>query len=172
MRKTIILIGFASVLTAAAPAQAQGRSGFGLGVETTITSEFGTPFPGVATFTYDTGTFQIGGMFTLVAIDDTVTIIGAGGRFYYGIHRGERSDFAIGGGLALINSDPAGGGDSTTDFHLEGGAKIRAFITPNVALTTALGLGIILADNDGGDQDVFGIVGNLTGAVGISYYFW
>jgi hypothetical protein len=171
MRKTIILIGFASVLFAAAPAEAQERSGFGLGVETTITSEFDA-LPGVATFTYDTGVFQIGGMFTLVAVDDTVTVIGAGGRFYYGIHRGERSDFAVGGGIALVNSDPAGGGDSSTDFHVEAGAKIRAFITPNVAMTTALGLGILIADNDGGNQDVFGIVGNLNGSVGISYYFW
>jgi hypothetical protein len=169
MRKTIILIGFASVLLAAAPAEAQDRSGIGVGVETIITNEFGTPFPGVATLTYDTGVFQIGGMLAFVSVEDTVTVLGAGGRFYYGIHRGERSDFAVGGGIALVNTNPDGPGDSNTDFHLEGGAKIRAFITPNVALTTALGLGIVLADND---TDIFGIVGNLNGSVGVSYYFW
>ena len=174
MRKTIIIsLALAAVLFGAVPAaQAQERAGFGVGVETLITSEFYTdPLPGIATLTYDTGVFQIGGMLMLFSYDDNFTVLGAGGRFYYGIHRGERSDFSVGGGLALVNTDPEPG-SSYTDFHLEGGGKIRAFITPNVALTTSLGIGFVIADNDGGDQDVFGLTGNLNASVGISYYFW
>lgn len=175
MRKTILssLILAAVLISAAPAARAQGQSGIGVGVETLITSEFYTdPLPGVATLTYDTGLFQIGGMLMLLSVDDSVTVLGAGGRFYYGIHRGERSDFAVGGGLALINTDVAGAPDSTTDFHLEGGGKIRAFLTSNVALTSTVGIGFVIADNDGGNEDVFGITGNLNASVGISYYFW
>jgi len=173
MRKTIIIsLTLAAVLISAAPAaQAQDRAGIGVGVETLITSEFYDPFPGVATLTYDTGVFQIGGMLILLSVEDNVTVMGAGGRFYYAIHRGERSDFSVGGGLALVNTDPDGAADSTNDFHLEGGGKIRAFITPNVALTSSLGIGFVLADDDSG-PDVFGITGNLNASVGISYYFW
>ncbi|HTM19395.1 MAG TPA: hypothetical protein VL172_02770 [Kofleriaceae bacterium] len=172
MKQTIFLSAIATVLYTAAPAHAQARSGIGVGVETTVTSELVAPYPGVATLTYDTGVFQIEGLLTFISYDNNVTYLGAGGKFWYGIHRGERSDFSVGGGLAIINTNPDGPGDSATDFHLEGGAKIRAFLTPNVALSTTLGLGIVIADNDGPNDDVFGIAGNLLGSVGLSYYFW
>jgi len=174
--KTAVLLGFTLLIAAAAPARAQGRSGFGVGAETLLTGEFDTYFgnvyPGVATLTWDSGMFQVEGMLLFADVDNGGTLLGLGGRFYYVIHQGDRSDFSVGGGLALVNVNPDGPRDSWTDIHLEGGGRLRAFLTPNVAFTAGVGIGVLMADNDGDNQDAFGLVGQLMGSLGFTYFFW
>jgi hypothetical protein len=48
------------------------------------------------------------------------------------------------------------------------GAQIRAFVVSNVALLGSLGLGLYIPDTG---NTVVGISGNLTGTLGLAYYF-
>ena len=54
------------------------------------------------------------------------------------------------------------------DFEMELGAQVRAFIVSNVALLGSLGLGLYIPDTG---PTVVNISGNLTGTVGLAYYF-
>lgn len=166
MRKTILctlaLFGALALGTAEARAQASSGSGLGVGVEATITGLNG---PAIV---YQAPQFHIDGVIGVNSLG-----LGGGdnfliaGRFFYEIHSGELSDFSLGGGIGIINfdNDP---GDDDADLHFEAGAQIRAFLAPNVALSTSLGLGFVV---DEGDDD-FGILGQLTGAMGVTYFFF
>jgi hypothetical protein len=68
-----------------------------------------------------------------------------------------------------------------TVIQLEGAAQIRIFPVPNVALSGSLGLVILSADDgevsggpiagSGSADSIYGIGGQLTGALGLIYYF-
>jgi hypothetical protein len=156
-------------------ASADENTGFGVGAESFLTSAY-LPFgaaPGVATLTYDASVYRLSGMLTMVSFEDGYTYLGVGGRFYYPLHKRHDSDFSVGGGAFVLNTDPDTG-ESDTSLHLEMGIQIRAFLTTNVALTATGGFGIILAEEDGPEPDrsVFGTVGQLVGSLGISYFFY
>jgi hypothetical protein len=160
VRAALVAIAI-SIPTAAA---AQGKSGMGLGAEAMLTGVQG------ASGVYDTGPWRVEGL--LGFLNGGSDIIAVGGRFVYVMHQGTSSDFGVGGGLGLVSLDGPMDNDDETDIHLEVAAHIRAFVTPNVALSAALGIGFILEDEDANDDDTFGIGGQLIGGVGIHYYFW
>ncbi len=133
-----------------------GQSGIGLGAEATLTGLAG------ATFIYDAGPWRIdvvAGMEDQDRGDDPEFFLA--GRFFWVIHRGERSDFSLGGGVGLLTND------RDTDIHIEGGAQVRVFLSDNVALNGSFGLGLVAGDNDR-----TGVGGQLLGAAGIAYYFY
>jgi hypothetical protein len=178
MRKTTLLAALiiTTMLAVSTPADAQERAGLGVGIESMLTSEFnrfgGSSFPGSATLTYDAGTLYASGLLTFADIDNGGTVLGLGGRIYFPIHDGDNSDFSVGGGFAFLNFDGPGPGDDDTSFHLEAGGRMRAWLTSNVAMSAGVGIGILLDDDDGADQDAVGILGNLVGSLGITYFFW
>ncbi|HUH03869.1 MAG TPA: hypothetical protein VML75_17860 [Kofleriaceae bacterium] len=171
------LAALALTLATAQSASAQERSGVGVGVGTMLTTQlspFGGAAPGVAQLTFDSGTFYITGMLALAVEDQGDTVIGIGGRFYFPVHNGDRSDFSLGGGLALLNTDPDGPGESDTSVFMELGGRMRAFLNANVALDAGVGIGILIADDGGGppNNNAFGLLGNLVGSLGMTYFFW
>jgi hypothetical protein len=167
--KRIALIAAATSLVAfSATAAAQDDAGgerpaaLGVGVQGFLIGALGTG-PSV---TFQTPMFHIEGILTF--IDDGDADVGLGGRFWYALSQTARSDFSIGGGLALlIDGNADGMGDDDTDVELDLGAQLRAFIVPNVALSATLGFGILIQDGD----DFIGLVGDLVGDLGISYFF-
>lgn len=167
--KRIALIAAATSLvafTATAAAQDDGGgerpTALGVGVNGFLIDGLGTG-PQVV---FQTPMFHIEGILTF--IDDGDTDVGLGGRFWYALSQTGRSDFSVGGGLALlIDGNADGMGNDDTDVELDFGAQLRAFIVPNVALSATLGFGIVIQDGD----DFIGLVGDLVGDVGITYFF-
>ena len=146
-----------------------GTRSIGVGVEQTLGGI------GSATFVYDAGRWHIDALLGFRTVDvgaDDYREISLAGRFFFTIHRAERADFSIGGGIGLINTDLADEGG--TAIHLEGAAKIRAFLVPNVALSASLGLLIVASDDEDliDDADTISL-GNaqLGGAFGLTYFF-
>jgi hypothetical protein len=137
--------------------------GFGVGPATMLGSADGLGLvgPGIV---YDTAVFHIEALIAF-ARSDANTNLGIGGRFWYHLHRSERADFSLGGGLGLLSldSDP---GDSAMVFDLEGGGEVRLWLVENVSLSAALGLVVLAGDGDGVD-----LVGDLTGAGALTYFF-
>ena len=116
-----------------------------------------------AAFSYDFGPFMVDGLFgfTLSGTDS----LRLAGRFYYKLHSVGSADFSVGGGVGIAHLDRNANDD--TQVHLEAGARIRAFIVPNVALVGGMGLGFLLKD---GDNDIaFG--GQVVWSLGVLYYF-
>ena len=68
----------------------------------------------------------------------------------------------------LSNKANVPGSSRQTDFALELGAQIRAFVVPNVALLGSVGMRVYIPDS--GDSDLL-FSGDLTGALGIAYFF-
>ena len=122
--------------------------------------------PAGAALVYDMGKVRINGILNFESSNGTT--LGLGGRVLWVVHQGGSADFSVGGGLGLINENPDGPGDSRTDFRVEALAQIRAFLTTNVALSTALGFGVNL--NDGG-EDTFGFGAQFLQTAGLVYYF-
>lgn len=144
-------------------ASASAASGIGVGVESMLSG------PSGPTVVYQAPTFHAEGIIGVFDRDETAVLLA--GRFYYQVHAGELSDFSLGGGLGLLNIDrDAGMGDrdSETDVHIEAGAKIRVFLAPNVALSSSLGLALVLDDAN----DTAIIAGRLQGTMGITYFFF
>ncbi|MDX2019560.1 MAG: hypothetical protein SF187_04915 [Deltaproteobacteria bacterium] len=171
MKKQLVLV--AMILgTSAAPALAQDVSPGA----TTSTSSGGTiglgaeagllGGPAGAAMVYDMGHLRVDGILGFASASGTT--IGLGGRVLWVLHQSSNADFALGGGLGLINRNPDGPADSTTDFHVEGLAQIRVFLSQNVALSTTFGFGIDL--NDGRD-DAFAFGGQFLSNAGLVYYF-
>ncbi len=146
-------------------ASAQGSSsaglGLGLGVEATLTGLSG------AALVYDAGAFRIDGVLGIATQGNTDFFLA--GRFWYVLHTGDNSDFAIGGGLGIEDDDGGGpmGDENDIDLHVEAGAQIRAFITANVALSASGGFGFIVDEGD----DFLGFGGQLMGTMGVTYFF-
>lgn len=142
-------------MTMQSPSQA---SGLGVGVESMLSG------PSGPTLVYQTPSYHVEGI--LGVFDRANTTFLVAGRFYYQVHSGELSDFSIGGGLGLVNTD--GPGNNETDIHLEAGAKIRVFLAPNVALSSSLGMAVVADDAN----DTAIIAGRLQGTMGITYFFF
>lgn len=161
-----LLVSLAVLGGGAATAQAQntgGGSNIGVGVEQMFTGV--GPAPGGLTLVYDPGPWHIDAMLGLLSQNGSQ--LSLAGRFMFVVHRSSAADFSLGGGLGLIR-DGRGPGDDRNNFHLEGIAQIRVFLASNVALSTAVGLGVGIVD--GGD-DLFAVGGQYLGSMGLVYFF-
>lgn len=166
-----LLLSLALLAGLAAPAAAQYEDsadsgdamGLGVGAQALLTH---SEVPAVAAVTYDVGAFHIDGLAGLSTLDPTSIL--AGGRFYYALHRKASSDLSIGGGVGVEYRDTNQGGvdEDVTIYHVEAGAKIRAFIVPNVALTAGVGLGYVT----GGADDGLVLTGQFIGTFGVTYF--
>jgi hypothetical protein len=180
----IILLSVVLLATGVASAQeyADGH-GPGVGIEGNLGGLSG------ASFVYDAGKFRFDGILGFAHSSNAagsandprdVTDFGIGGRFFYVVHRLERADLSLGGGLAILRESISGGGGSETNLQIELAAQIRVFIAPNVALSGSLGFVVTTADNyvikegpvtsSAGDGN-FGIGGQLLAGFGVTYYF-
>ena len=129
---------------------------FGVGGQVTLTGVSGL------SGTFQSSSFYVDGIFGFQSNGGN-DLLQLAGRFWFPVHLGDNSDFSLGGGIGITNQN-------NTDVHLEGGAKIRMFFTPNVALSTELGLGIVATGGDN-SPNPFGIGGEIFGAAGITYFF-
>jgi hypothetical protein len=178
MRKTLV---FAVLLVSSATVSAQEfieGHGPGVGVEENLGGLSG------GCFVYDAGRFRIDAILGIAHTSErngaSVTDFGIGGRFFYVVHRLERADFSLGGGVAIVHEDIGNGGPSDTNVQLELAAQIRVFLAPNVSLSGSLGFVIVTADNNvilggpvtsaNGDGS-FGFGGQLLAGLGVTYYF-
>jgi len=183
MRKlACILVGLAALVLSTTPALAQddaGRSNsaFGLGAQSFLRG------PGGVAGTFDIGLLHIDAILFLIDVeggglfggDDS---IGFGARMFYSVHQTDAADLGVGGGVGFIHRSVPGDDDSI--ISIEMGAKIRAFIVSNVALTAFLGAAVIVDDDDeggdegglllGGQQVGFSTIG-LASGFGFTYYF-
>jgi hypothetical protein len=154
----------------AGSALAQERTGGpGLGVELPLTDEIFNQPAGWVSFVYDTGPLHFDVMAQFLDVEDISTTLGIGGRLYYAMHRSTAADFSIGGGLFVVHTEDDATETDSNDIGIELGPKIRVFLAPSVALHTTFGLGLVLADDDA--ADVIGLVGRLSGSLGLTYFF-
>lgn len=160
----------ALVLTAlgaaiALPTTASAQSHFGLGVETSLTSQ-GTN--GNMLFSFDTREWRIDGLFGLAATDGSVGL-NVGGRFLYAVHTSERADLSVGAGVFLAHGSRGQGAfaNGATRGEVDALAQIRVFLVPSVALLGALGMGV--GFGDGGVT--VSLAGQLSGSFGLVYFF-
>lgn len=139
-----------------------------------------------ASFVYDAGRFRVDVLFGFSHASNAannggdVTDFGIGGRAFFVVHRMERADFSLGGGLAIVRETVSDNGPDETNVQIELAAQIRVFVAPNVSLSGALGLAVTTADNQvllggpvtssNGDGN-FGIGGQLLAGFGATYYF-
>jgi hypothetical protein len=114
------------------------------------------------------GQFHVEGLFGLYHQNGTDFDMAA--RGWYHVHAASSADFSVGAGLGFTRrrNTPAGLTSAQWDFEMELGAQIRAFIVSNVALLGSVGLGLYIPDTG---NTVVNISGNLTGTVGLAYYF-
>jgi len=154
---------FAASLTTPSTAVASPE-GIGVGVESPLTTGAVT-----GAFVYDTGSFHIDGLLGFTSAEGDADFVVAGARGWYAVHQAAQADFHLGGGLQLIYTD-FGGGDDDDDLAIgvELGAKLRAFLTSNVALHGVVGLAIVVGDDV---SDRVSLTGQLTGGLGITYFF-
>ena len=177
---SLLLVAGAARAQEAAPTAGGGggrAAGLGLGVETTLTSGLGFGAgvggslvgPTGALFVYDAGRFRVHGLLGFASEENDDDIYALAGRFFFNLHQGTGSDFALGGGLAIVHFSNDGPGPDLTDIHLEGAAQLRAFLTPNVALSASLGLALVIPD-EGNTVIAFG--GQLAASFGMVYFFY
>src|SRR3989304_1010561 len=136
--------------------------GFGAGVGGSLVGPTG------ALFVYDAGRFRVHGLLGFASEENDDDIYALAGRFFFNLHQGTGSDFALGGGLAFVHFSNDGPGPDLTDIHLEGAAQLRAFLTPNVALSASLGLALVIPD-EGNTVIAFG--GQLAAPFGMGCFF-
>jgi len=168
MRKHLALVTAITTLGLAGVAHAGGSSGsFGVGAETQLSGINGL------SASYDGGQFHVNGLLGVSDPDgpsNTDVVLGA--SFYYHIKSTAMADFGLGAGLGLAFLN--GGGDTAdnqTQFYIEPGFAIRAFVASNVALSFTGGFSVGLADANG---FYLGAAGgpNVTGSAGVHYYFF
>ena len=99
----------------------------------------------------------------------STTVLQAGVRGWYHVHRGANSDFSLGGGIGFEHVN--GNGPSTTATLIEPGARARAFITSNVAAFAILGFTIVAGDNASGGRAGVALGGQPLFGAGFTYYF-
>lgn len=165
MKKTNLAALF--LMAAAGVAHAGGSEGsIGVGGEYQLSGLGGL------SANYDGGRFHVGGFLALDDPDgDDNTDFGVGVRFFYHIASTAMSDFSVGGSIGLeSDATPAMAPlDSRRDqnLFLEPGFQIRAFVTPNVALSFTGGLLIRALDDSG-----LALTAQPTGIAGVHYYFF
>lgn len=136
---------------------AEGKAGtLGLGGQMSLTGISGL------SGTFQGSSFYVDGLFGFRSFGDD-DVLQIAGRFWFPIHLGDNSDFSVGGGLGVTDQNE-------TDVNIEAGAKIRMFFTPNVALSTELGLAYVVTGGDN-TPNLFSLGGELFGAAGITYFF-
>src|SRR5215813_3017737 len=173
MRKTLVISLLLCASVAASQELVDGH-GPGVGVEENLGGLTG------GSFVYDAGRFRVDAILGIAHLSlhggGSITDFGIGGRFWYVLHRMERADFSIGGGVAIVHED----NPSDTNVHLELAAQIRVFIAPNVSLSGSLGFVIVTADNDvildgpvttNNGTGAFGFGGQLLAGLGATYFF-
>jgi len=166
MNKAVIL----GLLVVASPAFAGGKEGsIGVGIEYGLENSFAGVGAGVGgvSINYDAGIFHAGGMIGYSRVgegDAAKTDFNIGARFYYHVHSTGMSDFGVGGEIGIDEVPVANGHDSV--LFINPGFQIRAFITPNVALSFTGGLVVATADGHG-----IALTGGVNGLAGVHYYF-
>lgn len=95
-----------------------------------------------------------------------------GGRGWYHLHHGVSSDFSIGGGVG-VEYDSGGGMPSFTATVIEPAVRVRAFITPNVAVHAVAGISIAVGDDGTEQTGATGvqITTQFLGGFGFTYFF-
>lgn len=154
----------AALAAAASPAVAGGsKNSIGVGAQIQLSGTAG------ATVTYDAGQFHVTG---LVGLADPPGPnngeVDVGGSFYWHIGSTAMSDFGLGAALGIqsVNlGNPTN--DNQTNIFIDPGFQIRAFIASNVSLSFTGGFSLELGDNSG---LLFG--GHVTGAAGVTYFFF
>ena len=152
-----------------APAASSGGSGeplgtsLGVGIHAMLTGPFG---PAIV---YNMKLFHIEGL--LAFESNGATNLAVGGRFWFHAHQTATSTLSVGGGLGFTSVEtepvpPATTSEDQTNILLEGGAQIRFFPVPNVAISASAGLAVL-----SGDADLFALTGQLTGGAGLTYFF-
>ena len=194
MHRIILAPGLlvAALFLSASPALAQQQpttatgaisshgSGFGIGALTMLNGVNGA----LVTWGNARGSFHVDGIFGLRRYNPNgnyTTSFSMGGRFWYHIHAASFADFSLGGGLGFLRweTNPGNpGNDDRLDLCLQGGAQMRAFIVPNVAIMADLGLGVFFGPEDdiliGGQSIGGGYAGGenfVSGTLGIAYFF-
>jgi hypothetical protein len=173
---SLALLAGSAATAAAQPEVYGGSHGIGLGIEQNLGGLTG------AAFSYDAGRFRVNALLGLVHFNrdpqDDVTQFGVGGRFFFKLHELGASDFSLGGGLAIVQTEF--GDFDDTAIHLEAVAQIRIFVVPNVAISGSFGFAILTADDGevaagplgpGSGDSVYGIGGQLLAGFGAIYYF-
>jgi hypothetical protein len=180
MNKLVIVTS----LALASPALAGGKEGsLGVGAE----AELNGQVAGVSV-NYDGGLFHVGGVlgYGRVKPDNAAPGVGAsttfmiGARFFYHVHSAGQADFGVGGAVGLADV-PNGNNGHNAHLFLEPGFQIRAFITPNVALS--FGGGIVIGTVDANSLAISGgstivtagsntISLGVEGILGAHYYFY
>jgi hypothetical protein len=148
-----------------------GGAGIGVGATQWLSGITG------ADVVYDAGAFHVGGTLGfssargggMNAPRTTNLEIGVDG--WYHLHRGASSDFSVGAGLGF--ADASGGGNSVQAFVLEPGVMARFFATSNVAFHARVGLAMAFGDNGtaAGNTSGIALTGQVTGAIGFTYFF-
>lgn len=162
MRTTLLTaIALATTVATTATASAGGQTGsLGVGVESTLAGLTG------ASLNFDGGRFHLGGM---VGFKDpsgaSNTTIATAARFFLHVHDAGSSDFGLGLQIGYQRV-PVPGGEAADQLYLEPAFQIRAFLTPNVALSATGGIVLGLVDADG-----VSIGGQVTGGAGLHHYF-
>ncbi len=110
---------------------------------------------------YDLGEFHLDGYIQFSTNGNTSFALG--GRFFYHLVEHSRSDLSAGGGLSFLNLSGDEFAESLQTVFIEGSAKIRMFIVPQVSLESSAGLVAAVGDGDG-----FQLGGQVLG--GITYY--
>jgi hypothetical protein len=144
-------------------AQDTATTGAGRGV---IGVGFAQSLRGVsgANIVYDPGPWHADAILGLSGNGATVFNIAA--RGWYHLHATGASDFSLGGGLALQNTNPDGAGESQNLLFVDLGGMLRFFAVPNVSISLFGGLSVGADDADG-----FVITAQPLGQVAITYFF-
>lgn len=172
MKKATLLAALVMAATAGTASAGGSPGSLGLGAEYALTSvnlgALGTAGIGGVSLNYDAGDFHVGGLLGFSDGDGANnTDFVLGGRFYYHVHSTAMADFGVGGALSFFSEDGPDPDGRASLMFLEPGIQIRAFITPNVALSFTAGIAIGVVDASG-----ISIGGQATGSAGIHYYFF
>jgi hypothetical protein len=139
--------------------------GFGLGAAEVFNVPVGPLANILATWGDSGGRFHVDGLFGFSHRDTSNFDLGV--RGWYHIHAASSADFSLGGGFGLISWKPSPG-SRQTDFEMQIGAQVRAFIVSNVGLLASLGMAFYFPDSG---SSTFAIGGDVTASLGIAYYF-
>lgn len=170
MRRIISLGLLAATLVISRGAMAQdatvssgGARGLGAGFAAMLTDVLGAGSLAGPSIAFDAGVWHLDAMLSFSKVEGSRANFGLGGRGWFKLHRTASSDFSVGGGLGFIHLGPP----DDDLVILEGGGQLRAFIAGNVALSLALGLGVLV-----GDRTFVELTAQPFLVAGAHYYFF
>jgi hypothetical protein len=135
-----------------------GRGALGFGFASTLLNVNGL------NLVYDPGPWHADAIVALAG--NGATVIRFAGRGWYHLHATGASDFSLGGGLAVQNTNPDGAVDSTNLLFVELGGLLRFFAVPNVSFSLFGGLSVGAADAEG-----FVISAQPLTQIAVTYFF-